>query len=152
MWRLPTAVALATLAAAPTLALAAGPVNVDGVSGVALDGFDPVAFFTDRKPVNGDFQITSTHNGAQYYFANAKNKAAFDADPDRYAPQYGGFCAFGVAKGALFPVDVSTWQVVDGKLYLNLNPGIQKMFNADVAEALRAAEANWPKLAAKHTK
>jgi YHS domain-containing protein len=147
-----TLLALVVVVHGGALARAEAPVNTDGASGVALDGFDPVSFFGEGEPANGDFQIKSSHKGATYFFANRENKRAFDAEPDRYAPQYGGFCAFGVAKGALFPVDIRTAQVVDGKLYLNLNPGVQSLFNKDVAGTLKAAQANWPTLAAKSAK
>ena len=127
-------------------------VNVSSASGIALDGYDPVAFFTDKKPVNGDFQITAKHQGATYFFATKENKKAFEDAPEKYAPQCGGFCAFGVSVGALFPVDINTWQVSDGKLYLNLNPAILKMFNENLTKNVAKADANWPGLVAKNSK
>jgi YHS domain-containing protein len=125
---------------------AGDPVNVSGVSKVALSGFDPVAFFTDAKPVNGSPFISTEHQGATYFFASEEHKKLFAADPDKYAPQFGGFCAFGVALDKFFPVDISTWRVRDGKLYLNLNPDILKKFNADFAGNLAKAKGNWPGL------
>jgi YHS domain-containing protein len=121
-------------------------VNVSGASKVAVSGFDPVAFFTDAKPVNGSPFISAEHQGATYFFASEEHKKLFATDPDKYAPQFGGFCAFGVALDKLFPVDISTWQVRDGKLYLNLNPDILKKFNADFADNLAKANGNWPGL------
>src|SRR5664279_980063 len=106
-------------------------VNVSGASKVAVSGFDPVAFFTDAKPLNGSPSISAEHQGATYFFTSEEHKKLFAADPAKYAPQFGGFCAFGVALDKLFPVDISTWQVRDGKLYLNLNQGILKKFNGD---------------------
>lgn len=135
-----------------TTATAADLVNTSGASGVALNGYDPVAFFTDKKPVNGNFQITSRHRGATYFFASEGHKAMFARNPDKYAPQCGGFCAFGVSVGALFPVDINTWQVRNNKLYLNLNPDILKMFNSDLDGNITKAAKNWPGLAAKHGK
>ena len=121
-------------------------VNVSGASKVALSGFDPVAFFTDAKPLNGSPFIAAEHQGATYFFTSEEHKKLFAADPAKYAPQFGGFCAFGVAIDKLFPVDISTWQVRDGKLYLNLNPDILKQFNADFAGNLAKANGNWPGL------
>lgn len=133
-------------------ATAADLVNTSGASGVALSGYDPVAFFTDKKPVNGNFQITAKHRGATYFFASEEHKAMFAKNPNKYAPQCGGFCAFGVSVGALFPVDINTWQVRNNKLYLNLNPDILKMFNKDLDGNIAKAAKNWPGLAAKHGK
>ena len=129
-----------------TIAITKDLVNVAGASEVALNGYDPVAFFTDAKPVNGDFKITTTHRGATYYFANKEHKRLFSADPDKYAPQNGGFCSFGVSVGALFPVDINTWQVYNDKLYLNLNPDILQMFKKDMDKSIAKAAKNWPGL------
>ena len=133
-----------------TTAITTELVNVAGASEVALHGFDPVAFFTDSKPTNGSFEITATHRGATYFFANEENKAEFAADPDKYAPQYGGFCSFGVSVGALFPVDISTWQVYNNKLYLTLNPDVNEMFNQDLDGNIAKAAGNWPGLVEKN--
>ncbi|MBI5576458.1 MAG: YHS domain-containing protein [Deltaproteobacteria bacterium] len=133
-------------------ASAANLVNVAGASGIALNGYDPVAFFTDGKPTHGDPGVTSTYNGAKYLFASKAHKAQFDADPEKFVPQFGGFCAYGAALGALFPVDISTWQIRDGKLYLNLNPAIAKEFNKNPAGNIAKAEKNWPGLVSKNTK
>lgn len=133
-------------------AVAGELVNTSGASGIALNGFDPVAFFSDHKPVNGDPGITAKYQGATYLFASKEHKQAFEAAPDRYAPQCGGFCAFGASVGALFPVDIDTWQVRDGKLYLNLNPAILAKFNEDFKKNVSKAEKKWPELVKKNTK
>jgi len=125
-------------------------VNVSGASKAAVNGYDTVAFFTDGKPVNGSPFITAEYQGATYFFANEEHKALFAAGPEKYAPQFGGFCAFGVGLGKLFPVDVNTWQVREGKLYLNLNGDILKKFNADFAGNAAKADKNWPDLVKKH--
>jgi YHS domain-containing protein len=127
-------------------------VNVSGASKVAVNGFDPVAFFTEAKPLNGSPFISAEHEGATYFFTSEEHKKLFTADPTKYAPQYGGFCAFGIALDKLFPVDISTWQVRNGKLYLNLNPDILKKFNADFAGNLAKADKNWPGLVATNAK
>jgi YHS domain-containing protein len=126
-------------------------VNVAGASEVALNGYDPVAFFTDARPTNGNFKITATHRGATYYFANKDHKNIFTQDPDKHAPQNGGFCTFGVSVGALFPVDINTWQVYNDKLYLNLNPDILEMFKKDMDRNIVKAATNWPGLVEKNS-
>ena len=131
--------------------------NVSGVTNVALNGYDPVSFFkdededvtaaVDHKPTHGNFEIsTTTQDGVTYYFMNSKNKALFESDPEKYSPQMGGFCAYGVAQGAVFPVDLATAQVYKGKLYINLNPDIQALFNQDLDKNIKKAEQNWVKL------
>jgi YHS domain-containing protein len=131
---------------------AADLVNVSGASRVAIDGFDPVAFFTDSRPVNGSPEFQTTYQGATYFFASAEHKKQFERNPHRYAPQYGGFCAYGAALDALFPVDINTWQVRNDKLYLNLNPEILKKFNSDFDGNIAKADKNWPGLLAKNGK
>ena len=121
--------------------------NVSGVTNVALNGYDPVSFFAnDSKPTNGNFQITATYDGVTYYFVNDQNKAAFEANPEQYVPQMGGFCAYGVAKWGLFPADLATAQVYKGKLYLNLNSDMLALFNQDLDGAISKAEKNWEDL------
>jgi YHS domain-containing protein len=129
---------------------AADLINVAGVSNVAINGYDPVAFFTDAKPVNGSPFISATHQGAVYFFATEEHKKLFTLNPGKYAPQYGGFCAFGAALDALFPVDISTWQVRNDKLYLNLNHDILKKFNADFDGNVAKADKNWVGLVQKN--
>jgi hypothetical protein len=87
---------------------------------------------------------------ATYFFASEENKERFDADPDKYAPQHGGYCSHGVSKGALAPVDIKTAQVYKGKLYLNLNGEVLGMFNANIDEEIAEADANFPSLVEKH--
>lgn len=136
----------------PGTLFAADLVNVSGASRVAIDGFDPVAFFTDSRPVNGspDFQVM--YQGSTYFFASGEHKKRFEENPHRYVPQYGGFCAYGAALDALFPVDINTWQIRNGKLYLNLNPEISKKFNADFDGNIAKADKNWPGLVARNGK
>ena len=143
---------IAALALLSASALAGDLVNVSGASKAAVSGYDTVAFFTDSKPVNGSPFISAEHKGATYFFATEDHKKLFVANPEKYAPQFGGFCAFGVALDKLFPVDISTWQVRDGKLYLNLNPDILKKFNADLDANVAKAQKNWPDLVKKNGK
>ena len=127
-------------------------VNVSGASKAAVSGYDTVAFFTDSKPVNGSPFITAEHQGATYFFASEEHKKLFTDNPDKYVPQFGGFCAFGVAIDKLLPVDITTWQVREGKLYLNLNHDILKKFNADFEGNVPKANKNWPGLVKKNGK
>ena len=132
-----------------TSALAAG-VDVNATTtGLALRGYDPVAYFTAGAPTPGDFQITAEHNGATYRFASEENKALFVANPDAYAPAYGGYCAFGTAMGFKFDGDPHLWRIVDNKLYLNLAPGIQERWEADRANLITAANENWVSISDK---
>ena len=125
-------------------------VNVAGVSHIAVEGYDPVAFFSDARPVKGSPSISATYQGAVYFFATEEHKQLFTTSPDKYVPQYGGFCAFGVGLNALFPVDISTWQIRNGKLYLNLDHDILKKFNADFDGNVGRADQNWPGLVQKN--
>lgn len=143
---------IAAIALLSVSAFAADLVNVSGASKIAVSGYDTVAFFTDAKPVNGSPAITAEYQGATWFFASEEHKALFAAHPEKYAPQCGGFCAYGVSVGALFPVDISTWQVRNEKLYLNLNQDILKKFNADFDANVAKADKNWPTLAKKHAK
>ncbi len=143
-------VLLVLLSAAP--GAAADLVNYAGASKIALNGYDPVAFFIDSKPAHGSPEIAATHRGVSYLFASEEHKKLFTARPDKYVPQFGGFCAMGAALGTLLPVDVTTWQVRDDKLYLNLNPDVAKTFNADAPGSIAKAEKNWPQLVKKHAK
>lgn len=111
---------------------------------LALHGFDPVAFFTKGKPVEGKAKYEAQHNGASYYFESEGNLAAFKADPAKYAPAYGGFCAYGVSVGKKFDGNPNFWKIVDGKLYLNLDAEIAGLFAKDVPGAIDKANGYWP--------
>jgi YHS domain-containing protein len=143
---------IAAVALLSVSAYAGDLVNVSGASKAAVSGYDTVAFFTDAKPVNGSPFISAEYQGATYFFASEEHKALFTAHPEKYVPQCGGFCAYGVGLGKLFPVDINTWQVRDGKLYLNLNDGILKKFNADFDGNVAKADKNWPELVKKNSK
>jgi YHS domain-containing protein len=122
--------------------------NVDA-SGLALKGYDPVAYFTDGKPVLGKAEFSASHEGATYRFASAANRDAFAAAPAKYAPQYGGYCAFGMASGYKAPIEPDAWTVVEGKLYLNYNQSVRRQWSSDVPGYVRKADANWPTVRAK---
>ena len=145
---LPSIVVLAILALGIAIAPAADEVNTDR-TGLALGGYDPVAYFTEGKPAPGNFQITSEHDGAVYRFASKANRAAFQKSPQRYLPQYGGYCAYGVAKNAKFAADPTVWKIVDGKLYVNLDREIGGLFEKDLSGHIANADKNWPALKPK---
>lgn len=116
---------------------------------LALHGYDPVAYFTQGKPVRGQDSITVVHEGAAYRFSNAEHQKLFKADPARYAPQFGGYCAFGVAIEKKFDGDPLMWTVRNDRLYLNLNPEIQATFSKDVPGNIGKAEKNWSRIKSK---
>ena len=118
-------------------------------SGVAIQGYDPVAFFTQNKPVKGSVQFQSSYKGATYYFASADDKAAFDAAPAKYEPQFGGFCGYGVSIDRLVPIKVEAFQIVNGRLLLQYDLDVKDKFNKDQAGNLQKADQNWPGLVEK---
>lgn len=120
----------------------AGDFNESG--GIAIKGHDPVAFFKDSKPVRGKDDLRFEYKGSTFVFANAENRAAFAANPEKYAPQYGGYCAFGTARGYKADIDPAAFTVVDGRLYLNYNAQVQKEWSADTARFIRQADERWP--------
>ncbi len=116
-------------------------------AGLGAKGYDVVAYFTAAKPTQGSDRYTAEFGGVKWQFASAENRDAFKADPARYAPQYGGFCSWGVSVGKLFDVDpVNGWKIVDGKLYLNFNADINATFGKDTEGYIRKANGNWPSL------
>jgi len=113
-------------------------------NGVAIQGYDPVAFFTQNKPVKGNAQFQSSYKGATYYFASAEDKATFDASPAKYEPQFGGFCAYGVSIGKVVPIKVEAFQIVNGRLLLQYDLDVKDKFNKDQNANLAKADSNWP--------
>ena len=113
--------------------------------GIAIDGTDPVAYFTEGAPVAGDPAITHDWMGATWRFASAANKDAFVVDPEAYAPQFGGYCAWAVSEGYTASTTPEAWSIVDGKLYLNYSRRIQRRWEKDIPGNISRATANWPK-------
>jgi YHS domain-containing protein len=126
-------------------------VNVDD-SNLAIQGYDPVAFFTDNKPVKGDSKYVTKNDGAIYYFASKEHRDLFVKNPEKYEPVFGGYCAYGVAKDKLVEIDVNAFQIVDGKLFLQYSKSIRDKFNKDAKGNLAKADANWPALVEKNAK
>lgn len=125
--------------------------NLDN-NGIAIQGYDPVAFFTDHKPVMGDQRFQSQYRGAKYYFASSEHKAAFDKEPAKYEPQFGGYCAYGTSQGHKAPIKIEAWQIVDGRLLMQYDLDIKDKFNRSQSENLKKADQNWPGLVEKYGK
>jgi YHS domain-containing protein len=119
--------------------------------GAALRGYDPVAYFAESKPVKGLPAYEAEYKGSTFHFVSQANRDAFAADPGKYAPQYGGFCAFGTAGGYKASIDPAAFTLVDGKLYLNYNRDVQKEWRKDIPGFVAKADRNWPAVA-KQTK
>ena len=112
--------------------------------GQAIGGYDPVAYFTEGKPVEGSGDYTAKWKGADWRFASAANRDMFVAAPEKYAPQYGGYCAYAVAQNSTAKIDPTAWAIVNGKLYLNYSHDIQKTWIANRDAFIVAADKNWP--------
>ncbi|MBY6056188.1 hypothetical protein KUV26_10220 [Leisingera daeponensis] len=132
-----------------TSALAAGVEINASSTGLAMQGYDPVAYFTDGAPTKGSYKITSIYNDATYRFATEEHKAAFEKNPEAYVPAYGGYCAFGTAMGFKFDGDPNHWKIVDNTLYLNLSQDIQDRWEGDIPGFIQNANANWTDIADK---
>ena len=111
-----------------------------------INGYDPVAYFTDGKPMKGSGYHMADFEGVTYAFASEEHKDMFKANPEKYIPAYGGFCAYGVTVGKKFVVDPEAWKIVDKKLYLNLDRDIQKKWLKDVPGYIKKADTNWTKI------
>lgn len=140
---------LAAAATVPAASLLSGPAfaakpPVFATDGIAINGYDPVAYFTMSKPVKGDMAHTSDWEGVKMLFASAENKAMFDADPEKFAPRYGGYCAYAVSKGATAPTDPDAWTVYEDRLYLNFSVDVRGIWQQDIPGNIAKADANWP--------
>ena len=143
------ALALLALLLLSAPAAAKDPVYTGTFSSLAVSGYDPVAYFTEGKPVEGSAAFEHKWNGATWRFANAKNLEAFKADPEAYAPQYGGYCAWAVSQGYTASSDPNAWRIVGKKLYLNYDREVQQMWEKDAAGNIVKADQNWPKVLEK---
>lgn len=115
-------------------------------SGLALRGIDPTSYFTSGKPLEGNTTITAEHNGGTYRFTSAESRAAFLQSPERFLPEYGGYCAYGTAVGAKVDGDPYRWNIVDDKLYLNINRSVDLLWKTNKPGYIRDANKNWPGL------
>jgi YHS domain-containing protein len=126
------------------LAHADNPVVSIDEAGRAIRGYDTVAYFTDGQPQPGLAAFSHDWNGAVWLFSSAAHRDAFKADPERYAPQFGGYCAYAISKGHTAEARPEIWSIVDDKLYLNLGPGAQKKWQAELQTNIVRAQSNWP--------
>lgn len=113
-------------------------------NGAVIGGYDPVAYFTEQKAVKGSPDFSAEHEGSTFYFASRDHREAFANDPERFAPQYGGYCAYGMAKGYKAATDPEAFTVVGDKLYLNYSESVRTQWLSDVQGYVRQADANWP--------
>jgi len=146
---LSTIAAGAVMAVLPNQALAAkvkAPIYTGFLSSSAVDGYDTVAYFTQGKPVKGKKQFTTEWKGANWYFLSQENLDKFKANPTAYAPQYGGYCAYGVSQNAAVKGDPLLWKIVDGKLYLNINKQVVTIWRKDIPGYIEKANEYWPKV------
>ena len=121
-------------------------INKTTFGGLALKGYDPVAYFTEGKPVEGRKEFTHEYAEANWRFESAANRDAFARDPEKYAPQYGGYCAWGISQAKFFDGDPQVWKIVDGKLYVNYNTDIEKTWAQDIPGFIAKADTAWPTL------
>ena len=126
-------------------------INVDA-TGLALQGYDPVAYFTDNRPVKGDAKITATYRSATYRFASAEHKKMFEANPAKYEPQFGGFCGYAASINKVAPIEVEYFQIIDGRLILQHNEKAWNLWIKDVPGNLKRADQNWPALVEQNGK
>jgi YHS domain-containing protein len=127
-----------------TTAIAQPNVQYYENEGLAIGGTDPVAYFTAGKPEAGTAEYEYQWQGVTWRFASAENRDLFTQTPEKYAPQYGGFCAWAVSKGSTAPSDPQAWSIVNDKLYLNLNQSVQEKWKQDAEANIAKADANWP--------
>ncbi len=140
---LATAIAAPLASIFPNLALAASP-PVFSTDGMAIHGYDPVGYFDQGKAVDGTDAHMLKWMGAMWRFASAQNMASFEADPRAFAPQYGGYCAFAMAQGAIATTVPKAWTIHDGKLYLNYSKSVRRRWKKDIPGYVTAADMHWP--------
>lgn len=118
--------------------------SIFAIDGIAIKGFDPVAYFQESKPVEGSSEFEYEWMGATWRFSSAQNRDLFASNPEQYAPKYGGYCAWAVSQGSTASIDPQAWKIVDNQLYLNYSPKIQAKWSKDIPGNIAKADANWP--------
>lgn len=119
------------------------PVNVTS-EGVAIKGYDPVGYFADGKPLRGTPEFEYAWHGARWRFSSAGRRDTFINDTEKYAPRYGGYCAYAVSQGKIADIDPDAWTIFEGRLYLNLNKDVQRLWEKDKEGYIQKADKNWP--------
>lgn len=123
--------------------------NIDN-KGLTIEGYDPVAYFTDNRPVKGESRFSAEYKGAIYWFASAEHEKLFKNEPEKYAPQYGAFCGYAVSIGKLRPVDPTIYQIENGRLILQHTREAYDLFNKELQKSIEKADQNWPGIVANH--
>lgn len=118
-------------------------INKTTFGNLALKGYDPVAYFAEKRAAKGSKQLLHNYAGATWQFVNAANRDLFAQDPERYMPQYGGYCAWGISQAKFFDGDPEVWKVVNGKLYVNYNKEIEKAWEQNILDFIEKADTNW---------
>jgi hypothetical protein len=139
-------VLIALIFIASTASVMAQKAEVYASSGVAIKGYDPVAYFKQGKPVMGNEKFSYDWNNAKWVFASKENLDAFSSMPAKYAPQYGGYCAYGMSEGHKAPTDPNAWTIVNGKLYLNYSVDVKQKWSTNQQERIVKANKNWEML------
>jgi YHS domain-containing protein len=134
---------IAVMVLAASVASASASAEEYSHSTPGISGYDPVAYFTDGKPVRGSGYHVTVVDGVTYAFATAEHRKMFEANPQKYLPAYGGYCAYGVGVGKKFVADPEVWKIVEGKLYLNLDKGIQQKWEKDIPGYIKKGDSNW---------
>lgn len=120
---------------------------IDGaLEGVAIEGYDTVAYFKDGKAVKGNPELSTNHSGTVWHFKNKENLEQFNANPELYLPQYGGYCSYAAANNNVVSSSPNRWKIVDGKLYLQANIFALKLWENNIAENIINADQNWPSM------
>ena len=123
--------------------------EVYSTSSIAINGFDPVAYFAENKPIKGDAAFTYEWKGANWLFSSKANRDLFVGNPGKYEPQYGGYCAYGCSKGKKATTDPQAWSIVEGKLYLNNSPAVQEKWLKEQKARIELADKYWPEIKGK---
>ena len=135
----------------PTFKAKNGYLNNINSQNVIIEGYDPVAYFTDNKPVKGEEKFSAEYRGGTYWFASAEHAELFKKDPATYAPQYGAFCGYAVSIGKLRPVDPKIFQIENGRLILQHTREAYDLFNEDLKKSIEMADKNWPVIVANRS-
>ncbi len=121
-------------------------ISFTNTNGTAIKGYDPVAYFTEQKAVEGNKDFAYDWSGSKWLFSSEANLETFKANPQKFAPQYGGYCAYGTSENHLSPTDPNAWTIVDGKLYLNYNKKVKELWSKDIPTRIQKADENWTTL------
>lgn len=132
-----------------SFALAIDAVYVGGSAKAAIKGYDTVSYFTEAEPVKGSKEFSTEYQGATWLFSSSENLQTFVANPEKYAPQYGGYCSYAVSRNTTASIKPKVFNIHDGKLYLNYNKGVQRRWLKDLKKGIKKADKNWPELLEK---